>query len=108
MIDWWPGLPDFSWCNIPKWENIPNYHKTYEMSIKYTKWAWNIPNGHKIYKHLAMQDPQKFTQICIFGMKIYHLATLLVALSVERSRTNKSGLLIRTACQKVSTALSDP
>jgi hypothetical protein len=31
---------------------------------------------HKIYKHLLLQDPPKSTQICIFGLKIYHLANL--------------------------------
>jgi hypothetical protein len=37
----------------------------------------NIPNGHKIYQHIQLQDPPKFTQIGIFRLKIYHLATLL-------------------------------
>jgi hypothetical protein len=39
-----------------------------------------IPNGckidyvncHKIYQQRPLQDPQKFTQIGIFGLKIYH------------------------------------
>jgi hypothetical protein len=31
-----PGLPDFSWFNIPK-------------RGKYTKSPQNIPNGHKMY-----------------------------------------------------------
>jgi hypothetical protein len=54
------GLPDFSWCNIPKWgknklhticpQNIPNGHKIDQMVVKYTKWPRNIPNGHKIYQ----------------------------------------------------------
>jgi hypothetical protein len=30
----------------------------------------------KIYQPLPLQDPPKFTQILIFGLKIYHLATL--------------------------------
>jgi hypothetical protein len=37
------GLPDFSWCNIPKrgkhtkWpQNTPKCHKIYPMAIKYT------------------------------------------------------------------------
>jgi hypothetical protein len=55
------------------------------MSIKYTKWTQNIPNDRKIdqmaidyvYQHLPLQDPPKFTQIDIFGLKIWHLATLL-------------------------------
>jgi hypothetical protein len=28
-------------------------------------------------KDLPLQDPTKFTQIGIFGLKIYHLATLI-------------------------------
>jgi hypothetical protein len=35
-----------------------------------------ILNGHEIYQHFPFQDPQKFTQIGIFGFKINHLATL--------------------------------
>jgi hypothetical protein len=34
------------------------------------------PNGHKIYQHLPLLDPPKFTQIWIFCLKICHLATL--------------------------------
>jgi hypothetical protein len=59
--------------------------------MNYTQWtqkyqmATKIPNGHKIdqtvikytYQHVPLQDPTKFTQICIFGSKIYHLATML-------------------------------
>jgi hypothetical protein len=30
-----------------------------------------------MYRHLPLQDPPKFTQIWIFVLKIYHLATLL-------------------------------
>jgi hypothetical protein len=29
-----------------------------------------------MYQHLPVQDPPKFTLIGIFGLKIYHLATL--------------------------------
>jgi hypothetical protein len=32
---------------------------------------------HKIYHHLPLQDPPKFTQIWIFGLKTNHLATLV-------------------------------
>jgi hypothetical protein len=35
-----------------------------------------VPNGHKIYQQRPLQDPQKFTQIYISGLKIYNLATL--------------------------------
>jgi hypothetical protein len=40
----------------------------YQVAIKYTKWP-------KIYQHLPLQDPPKFSQNGIFGMKIFHLAT---------------------------------
>jgi hypothetical protein len=59
------------------------------MGEKYTKLPQNIPNGHKIYKmalketechkidqHLPLQDRPIFTQIGIFGLRVYHLATL--------------------------------
>jgi hypothetical protein len=41
------------------------------MAIKYNKWLLSIPNGNRIYQHLPLQDPTKFTQIWIFGLKIY-------------------------------------
>jgi hypothetical protein len=48
------GLPDFSWYNIPtkmkNVENIPNNLKIYQITLKYTKWPQNIPNGLKIDK----------------------------------------------------------
>jgi hypothetical protein len=63
-----PGLPDFSWCYIPKRrENVPNAHK----------WLLNIPKGHKIYQYFPFQGPSKFPSFRIFGLRINHLATLL-------------------------------
>jgi hypothetical protein len=60
--------------------------KIYQITAKYNKWPQNMPNGrkiekngHKIYQHLPLQDPPKFTQIGIFGLKICHLATLMPA-----------------------------
>jgi hypothetical protein len=52
-------------------------HKPYnEITIKYTKWPQNIPHCRKIdlpavkiYQHLPLQEPTKFTQIGIFGLK---------------------------------------
>jgi hypothetical protein len=59
-------------------KNVPKRGEIYQMSIKYAKWPENWPNGsHKIYQHLPSQDPPKFTQIGIFGLKINHLATLI-------------------------------
>jgi hypothetical protein len=46
------------------------------MSIKYNKRPQNGPSVHKIYQHLPLQEPPKFTQIWIFGLKTNHLATL--------------------------------
>jgi hypothetical protein len=56
------------------------------MNIKCTKYTnrcknrykniQNRPNSYTIYQHLPLQDPPKFTEIGIFGLKIYHLATL--------------------------------
>jgi hypothetical protein len=57
-------------------ENIPNNHKIYQSALKYTKWPENGSNGHKTYQHHPLLGPPKFTQIRIFGLKIYHLATL--------------------------------
>jgi hypothetical protein len=37
-----PGLPDFSWYNIP------NRGKIYQITLKYLKWPQHIPNGRKI------------------------------------------------------------
>jgi hypothetical protein len=59
------------------------------MTTKFTRWPKNIPFGHKInqtaqeIKHLALQDLPKFTQIWIFGLKIYHLAALDETLQVH-------------------------
>jgi hypothetical protein len=61
--------------NIPNGLKIyQNGHKYTKMGIKYTYWPQNRPNVQKL-QHLPLQDPPKFTQIVIFGLKIYHLAT---------------------------------
>jgi hypothetical protein len=39
------------------------------------KWQNIRPNRDKIYQLFSLQDTPKFTQIEIFGLKIYHLAT---------------------------------
>jgi hypothetical protein len=74
----WPGLPDVSRHNIctKNGENIPEEHKLYQKAINYTKWWLNIPNGHEMQQHFPFQGPRKFTQVWIFGLKIYHLAAL--------------------------------
>jgi hypothetical protein len=75
-----PGLPDFSKIQFTKTcKNIPNNHKIYQMDTKYTKkrkieqMAINY-----LYQYLRLQDLPKFTKNWIFGLKICHLATLLL------------------------------
>jgi hypothetical protein len=53
------------------------------MAIYYTKWPYNIPNGHKIYQLFPFQGPPKCSHIAIFGLKINHLATLLFTASSD-------------------------
>jgi hypothetical protein len=60
------------------------------MATKYTKLSQNIPNGHKTYQHLPVQDPPKFTPIGIFGLRANHPATLDSAQVYE--------LQVRTHC----------
>jgi hypothetical protein len=58
-------------------KNIPKRHEIYQTAIK-------RPDGHIIYQHLPMKDPLNFTQIWILGMKIYHLATVLLTDTLPR------------------------
>jgi hypothetical protein len=73
------GLPDFFLVQLTKpgkiYQMVTKY--VYKMAIKYAKWPKNIPSGHKIYQHFPFQGSPKYTQIWIFGMKRWHLATLL-------------------------------
>jgi hypothetical protein len=70
------------YTNVGKY--IPNYHKIYQMSIKYTNGGkidqkYTTYIHRKIYEPFAMQGPPKFIHIVIFGLKIYHLATLVTS-----------------------------
>jgi hypothetical protein len=55
------GLPDFSWYNIPKRENIPKLPQNLQNGYKLycAKWQKNRPNGCKMYQHLSWQDTLK-------------------------------------------------
>jgi hypothetical protein len=61
------------------------------MTIKYAKWPKCIPNGHKIYQQFPVKGPPKFIQIEIFGIKIYHLVTLLLT-NKNFSHSSKAGI----------------
>jgi hypothetical protein len=57
-------------------KNTPN--KIYQMTTKYTyQMAVKRPNGHEKHQQLQLQDPPKFTQTGILGLKTNHLATLI-------------------------------
>jgi hypothetical protein len=66
----------FSLQHTKTGENIPNEHKIYQKALK-------IPYGHKIYRRFPFQGPPKCTQIVIFGIKIYHLATLAKTIKLQ-------------------------
>jgi hypothetical protein len=59
-------------------KNLLKDYKIYQIVIKLSK----VP---KISRHFPFQDPAKFTQILILGMKTYHLATL-EAVEIEELR----------------------
>jgi hypothetical protein len=55
---------------------VQNGHKIYHFAVK------NVDKmSIKKYKHLPLQDLIRFARIGIFGLKIYHLATLVRALA---------------------------
>jgi hypothetical protein len=43
----------------------------YQTEVEY------VSNGHKMYQHLPLKDPPKFTQIGIFGLKLRCYVTVL-------------------------------
>jgi hypothetical protein len=77
--------PDVHGCQIfvdKIYQNGEKYTKSpinYQGAIKYTKCPKYIPNGVTFYQLLSLQVTPKFTQSWIFGLKIYHLATLTMS-----------------------------
>jgi hypothetical protein len=67
---------------LPK--NIPNYHKIYQRAVKYIP-KFSIKRPSKTYKN-----------IWIFGMQIYHLATLYQTL--EEWKGDGKSLLLNWIC----------
>jgi hypothetical protein len=53
------GLPDLFWYNIPRRKKLPNYHKIYQMSIKYTALQQNIPKGPLNIPTTSIARPSK-------------------------------------------------
>jgi hypothetical protein len=59
-----PGLPDFSWCSIPKWE-------------KCTKWPFIVPNGMKRMARKKYQIAlHNIYQRAVNYSNIFHCKTL--------------------------------
>jgi hypothetical protein len=56
-----PGLPDFSWHNIPKHGKRYQPIKNHQMSAKKQNWP-KIPIGHKIRQPFPFQRPSKIYQ----------------------------------------------
>jgi hypothetical protein len=56
-------------------QNVPKWPQKYQIAVKYTKIAMKIPNetGHEAHQIFPFQGLPK---LVIFGLKIYHLATL--------------------------------
>jgi hypothetical protein len=87
-----PTLPDFSWYIIP------NGYKIYQMTTKYTNWPYNRPNDQKYtnWPYNRPNDPKIYIptssiarpsiigQSEFFGLKIHHLASLLLTCFVPR------------------------
>jgi hypothetical protein len=72
--------------NTKTGKNIPNYHELYQVAIKYNKRPYNGPSVHKINQNLPLQNPPKFPQIWVFGLKTNHLATLMSTIKSERKK----------------------
>jgi hypothetical protein len=89
--------PTRSWLR----PGLPDFFGTKTKTEKYTKSPRTIPNVpkmsvtkvrkmdqvsiKKIYPNPSLQDPPKFTQIWIFGLKTNHLATLAATSNAENS-----------------------
>jgi hypothetical protein len=72
-------------------KNMSTDHKMYQMAIKYTKWLSNIPNGRNLYHHFIFHGPKKYSKTGIFGLKIYHPATLclsLIRMTIPKDETD--------------------
>jgi hypothetical protein len=78
------GSPDFSWHNKAQRGKYTKYVPNYKIPKSHK----NAPNGLQIYQMVIKftnifhcKALQKFTQIGIFGLEIYHLATLIQLVS---------------------------
>jgi hypothetical protein len=90
----------FSVKHTRKWKNTPKFHIRYQIAIKYSKWL-----GKCTYKNFPFQGPSKYAQIGIFGMKMFHLAILV--LSARTSEVDKSGTFFSVQPKKGFGSLQD-
>jgi hypothetical protein len=65
-----PGLPDFPWYNIPKWDNynkrLQKHTRLAEHIHSYNRSLQSIPNGHEIYLNFPFQGLPKYSEIGLF------------------------------------------
>jgi hypothetical protein len=93
-------LPVFSFQQYTKTvQNIANDRTFYQMSTKYARCRQFRPNHHKIYQHLPLLDPPKFTQFGILVWKICHLATLITGSPDFATPTHRASALQTTAAK---------
>jgi hypothetical protein len=88
-----------------KFQNGGKYTKlplNYQMVTDYTKCPKYILNCHRAYQPFQFQGPRKFTQIGIFGLKIYHLATLIPDRKKAEIKSKCISLTQRFLCRKKS------
>jgi hypothetical protein len=94
-------------CQILLGTTYQKRKNKYQITINYV-WPQNTPNDrmynrpncYQIDQHLPLQDPPKFTQIWIFGLKIYHLATLLgryVGIPYNLKQLTQMKMIVRLA-----------
>jgi hypothetical protein len=78
--------------------NLPYGHKIYQNALKYSK-------RPKLHEHFPFHGPSKHTQIGIFGMKIYHLATLILSTCTWGGRGRPSSAVPALETLSCSTCL---
>jgi hypothetical protein len=72
------GLPDFSRGSIPKREKYTKCPWTFnQIAINVSFGYMIIPGGQKCNPNFQFQGLPKYTKIVIFGVQLYHLATVV-------------------------------
>jgi hypothetical protein len=62
---WLPGLPDYILQYSGTGKSIPNEHRMYQKTVKYTILSQSRQNDNKKYQDFPLQELLKITQIRI-------------------------------------------